>query len=48
MSRKTLLLFILLIIMLIGFARAVPSATITEDAQSEYLEEGTDDEYDFL
>jgi hypothetical protein len=48
MTVKNLLLLFLLVICLIGFARAVPSGTITEEAQEQYLDEGIDEEYDFL
>ena len=48
MRNRNLWLFLLLLLLLFGFARAVPSATITEEAQMQYLEEGLDDEYDFL
>ncbi|MBQ1861771.1 MAG: hypothetical protein II141_11460 [Clostridia bacterium] len=48
MTAKNLLLLFLLVICLIGFARAVPSGTITEEAQEQYLDEGIDEEYDFL
>ncbi len=46
--RRLVALFLLLILLLLGFARAVPSAGILEEAQKEYLNEGVDDEYDFL
>lgn len=48
MKAKNLILLFLLVVLLFGFARAVPSGTITEEAQSQYLDEGIDDEYDFL
>ncbi|MBQ6564934.1 MAG: hypothetical protein K6A68_04915 [Clostridiales bacterium] len=48
MSTKNLFLLLLLVLMLFGFARAVPSGVITEEAQSQYLDEGIDEEYDFL
>ena len=48
MKGKVILLSVLLICLLFAFARAVPSATVTEEAQSRYLDEGLDDEYEFL
>ena len=48
MNRRCILLSLLLILLLFGFARAIPSGTLTEEAQQTYLEEGVDDEYDFL
>ncbi len=46
--KRNLLLVLILCILLIGFARAIPSGTITPEAQERYLNEGIDEEYDFL
>ena len=48
MTTKNMFLLLLLAVLLVGFARAVPSGTITEEAQEQYLDEGIDEEYDFL
>lgn len=48
---KNLLLSLLALAMLCGFALAVPSPDLTPEAQQAYLEEGPtteDDEYAFL
>ncbi|MBQ9307544.1 MAG: hypothetical protein IJ229_06430 [Clostridia bacterium] len=46
--RSNLVLLLVFLLLLAGFARAVPSGAITEEAQASYLDEGLDDEYDFL
>lgn len=48
---KNLLLSLLAIVMLCGFALAIPSPDLTPEAQENYLNEGPtteDDEYAFL
>ena len=44
---RNMLLFILALELFL-FSLAVPSGDILEDAQETYVEESTDDEYDFL
>ena len=49
MKIGNILLTLLTLLLLAGFALAVPSGLITEAAQERYLEETpSDDEYDFL
>lgn len=45
---KNILLTALAALMLIGFAAAVPSPSITEEAREAHMNEGLDDEYAFL
>lgn len=45
---KNILLTVLAALMLIGFAAAVPSPSITEEAREAHMNEGVDDEYAFL
>ena len=45
---RNALLTLLALLMLAGFAAAVPSGAITPSAQRQYLEQGVDDEYAFL
>ena len=48
---KNLLLALLALVMLAGFALAVPSPELTEETRQTYLDEGpadADDEYAFL
>ena len=45
---KNILLTVLAALMLIGFAAAVPSPSITEEAREAHMNEGADDEYAFL
>lgn len=45
---KNILLTVLAVLMLIGFAAAVPSPSITEEAREAHMNEGLDDEYAFL
>ena len=45
---KNILLTVLAALMLIGFAAAVPSPSITEEAREAHMNEGLDDEYAFL
>ena len=45
---KNALMTLLALLLLAGFASAVPSGTITPSAQKQYLEQGVDDEYAFL
>ncbi len=47
-SWKNILLTILAIVMLVGFALATPSPSITEEARQAHMNEGVDDEYAFL
>lgn len=48
MNWKNILLTVLAVLMLIGFAAAVPSPSITEEAKEVHMNEGVDDEYAFL
>lgn len=48
MNWKNILLTVLAALMLIGFAAAVPSPSITEEAKEAHMNEGVDDEYAFL
>ena len=45
---KNILLTVLAVLMLISFAAAVPSPSITEEAREAHMNEGLDDEYAFL
>ena len=45
---KNILLTLLTLALLCAFAFAVPSGTITEEAQRRYVEDSVDDAYDFL
>ena len=48
---KNLLFSLLALVMLCGFALAIPSPDLTQDAQNAYMDEGpadVDDEYAFL
>ena len=45
---KNLLLTLLAIVLLAGFAFAVPSGDISDSAAVEYEETAPDDEFDFL
>ena len=47
-SRISVLRCLILLLELFLFSLAVPSGDILEDAQETYVEESTDDEYDFL
>ncbi len=47
-SWKNILLTILALAMLVGFAALTPSPSITEDARQAHMNEGVDDEYAFL
>ena len=42
------LMALLCLLLLVLFARAVPSGPILEDAQMRYVEDRSDHEYDFL
>lgn len=48
MNWKNILLTVLAVLMLVGFAAAVPSPSITEEAKEAHMNEGVDDEYAFL
>ena len=48
MNWKNILLTVLAALMLIGFAAAVPSPSITEEAREAHMNEGVEDEYAFL
>ena len=48
MNSRCLLLILALSVLLLAFARAVPSGTLTEEARIQYMDEGLDEEYDFL
>ncbi len=45
---KNILLALLTLAMLCGLALAVPSGQLTQEAHDAYIEQSTDDEYDFL
>ncbi len=45
---KDLILTIVAVLMLLGFALATPSPSITEEAREAHMNEGVDDEYAFL
>jgi len=45
---KNILLTVLAAIMLLAFAIALPSPSITEEARQAHMNEGVDDEYAFL
>ncbi len=45
---KNILLTVLAAIMLVAFAFALPSPSITEEARQAHMNEGVDDEYAFL
>ena len=45
---KNILLTVIAALMLIGFAAATPSPSITEEAREAHMNEGVDDEYAFL
>ena len=45
---KNILLTVLAAAMLVGFAFALPSPSITEEARENHMNEGVDDEYAFL
>ncbi len=45
---KSILLTVIAVLMLVGFAAAVPSPSITEEAREAHMNEGVDDEYAFL
>lgn len=48
MNRKSILLTVLTVLLLIGFAAALPSPSITEEARQAHMNEAVDDEYAFL
>lgn len=48
MNWKNVLLTALAVLLLIGFAAATPSPSITEEAKEAHMSEGVDDEYAFL
>ena len=48
MNWKNILLTALAVLLLIGFAAATPSPSITEEAKEAHMNEGVDDEYAFL
>ncbi len=48
MNRKNILLTVLAVLLLVGFAAAIPSPSITEEARQAHMNEGVDDEYAFL
>lgn len=45
---KNILLTVLAALLLIAFAAATPSPSITEEARQSHMDEGVDDEYAFL
>lgn len=45
---KNIVLTILAVAMLVGFALATPSPSITEEARQAHMNQGLDDEYAFL
>ena len=45
---KNILLTVIAVLLLLGFAAAVPSPSITEEAREAHMNEGVDDEYAFL
>ena len=48
MNWKNILLSALAVLMLVAFAAAVPSPSITEEARTTHMNEGVEDEYAFL
>ena len=48
MNWKNILLTVLAAMMLLAFAAAVPSPSITEEARTAHMNEGVEDEYAFL
>lgn len=48
MNWKNILLTVLAALMLVGFAAAMTSPSITEEAREAHMNEGFDDEYAFL
>lgn len=45
---KNILLTVLTVLMLVGFAAVMTSPSITEEARQAHMNEGVDDEYAFL
>lgn len=45
---KNILLTAVALLMLVGFAVALPSPSITEEARQAHMNEGVEDEYAFL
>lgn len=45
---KNILLTAIALLMLVGFAAALPSPSITEEARQAHMNEGVEDEYAFL
>lgn len=45
---KNILLTVIAALMLVGFAAAMPSPSITEEARQAHMNEGVEDEYEFL
>ena len=48
MNWKNILLTVLAVLMLVGFAAAMTSPSITEEAREAHMNEGVGDEYAFL
>ena len=45
---KNILLTVLAVILLVGFAAGIPSPSITEEAKEAHMNQGVEDEYAFL
>ena len=45
---KNILLTVLAVILLIGFAAGLPSPSITDEAKEAHMNQGVEDEYAFL
>ena len=45
---KNVILTLVLLVMLFGFAVSVPAGEITDSAKTQYMNDSVDDEYDFL
>lgn len=45
---KNILLTVIAVLMLVAFAAAIPSPSITEEARQAHMNEGVEDEYAFL
>lgn len=47
-NRKNMLLTVLALLLLAGFALGIPSPSITEEARNAHMNQGIEDEYAFL
>ena len=45
---KNILLTVLAVLLLVAFAAAIPSPSITEEAKEAHMNQGVEDEYAFL